>query len=65
MQELQNFRDIDKSDIYFVNVEFGYVNPDLIDFNVIPNHESHSGPVPTSKVERLFLPNNQFYSMCS
>ena len=49
----------------FKIVEFGNVNPDLIDFTVVPNDESHSAPVPTSNVERPLLPNSQFYGICS
>ena len=63
--DLQNFSDIYDSDIDFENAEFGNINPDLIDFIVVPNDESHSTPVPDSFVERLLLPNNQFYRMCS
>ena len=61
---LINFPDIDGCEADDESSDFSMVNPDLIDFNVSSGH-SHHICVPSTTVESLLLPQEQFYSMCS
>ena len=59
------FPELDNSDSENDNKEFGNINPDLINFDIVPHQESHYVPIPTSIVETLLLLNNQFCEKCS
>ena len=64
-EELENLPDIDESDEEDDCNEFAMINPDMIDYDDGSDFMLQSTSIPSASVDNLFLPPEEFYSMCS